>query len=131
MRIDDNEGGGPNYYPNSFGGPEPQIEVAEPALEVSGVAARQPHVHPNDDFVQPGALYGKVMDSEARDHLIGNIVDHLKGAQKRIQLRQTALFSKVDQEYGGRVAEGLGIDVAEIEHLAKMSQEERAEATEK
>lgn len=131
MRVDDNGGGGPNYYPNSFGGPEPQIEVAEPALEVSGKAARQPHVHPNDDFVQPGALYGKVMNDEARDHLIGNIVDHLKNAQKRIQLRQTALFYKVDPGYGGRVAQGLQISVIEVERLAKMSQEERAEATEK
>jgi len=131
MRVDENGGGGPNYFPNSFGGPEPDAEVVEPALEVSGKAARQPHVHPNDDFVQPGALYGKVMDDEARDHLIGNIVDHLGNAQKRIQLRQTALFYRVNPDYGERVAKGLGIDVGEVGRLAKTSQEERAKATEK
>ena len=43
-----------------------------------------------------------------REHLIGNIVSHLGGAQKRIQLRQTALFCKADPECGQRVAEGLG-----------------------
>ena len=54
MRFDGNEGDAPNYYPNSFGGPEPDAKAAEPAFEVSGNVARQPYTHPNDDFVQPG-----------------------------------------------------------------------------
>jgi catalase len=57
-------------------------------------------------------------------------VDHLGDAQKRIQLRQTALFYKADPEYGRRVAEGLVLDVKKVERLAGMSQEERAKATE-
>jgi len=129
MRTDANGGGGPNYYPNSFGGPGPRPEVAEPPFEVTGKAARQPYTHPNDDFVQPGALYRDVMTDEDRDHLIGNIVAHLGGAQKRIQLRQTALFYKVDPEYGSRVAEGLGLEIDEVRRLAEMSHEERARAT--
>ena len=129
MRTDSNGGGGPNYYPNSFGGPGPRPEVAELPFEVTGKAARQPYTHPNDGFVQPRALYRDVMTDEDRDHLIGNIVAHLGGAQKRIQLRQTALFYKVDPEYGSRVAEGLGLKVDEVKRLAEMSQEERARAT--
>jgi catalase len=61
--------------------------------------------------------------------LIGNIVVHLGNAQKRIQRRQTALFYKAAPEYGRRVAEGLGLDLKEVERLAGMCQEERAEAT--
>ena len=57
------------------------------------------------------------------------VVDHLGGAQKRIQLRQTAVFYKADPDYGSRVAEGLGLHVKEVERLAAMSQEERAKAT--
>jgi catalase len=129
MRFDSNGGGGPNYYPNSFGGPAPEPTAAEPGFEVSGMAARQPYTHPNDDFVQAGDLYRKVMTDEDRSHLVGNIVAHLGNAQKRIQLRQTALFYKADPEYGRRVAEGLGLDPKEAERLAGMSQEERAEAT--
>jgi catalase len=129
MRTDSNGGGAPNYYPNSFGGPGPRPEVAESAFEVTGKAARQPYTHPNDDFVQPGTLYRDVMTDEDRDHLIGNIVAHLGGAQKRIQLRQTAVFYKVDPEYGSRVAEGLGLEVDEVKRLAEMSQEERAKTT--
>jgi len=44
-------------------------------------------------------------------------------------LRQTAIFYKADSEYGRRVAEGLGLNVKEVEKLAAMSQEERAKAT--
>ncbi|GAI56234.1 unnamed protein product, partial [marine sediment metagenome] len=42
---------------------------------------------------------------------------------------KTAVFYKADAEYGGRVAEGLGLDIKEVERLAAMSQEERAKAT--
>jgi len=129
MRLDDNAGGGPNYYPNSMGGPEPQPGVGEPPFEVSGMAGRHPYKHPNDDFVQAGDLYRKVMTDEDREHLVGNIVDHLGGAEKRIQLRQTALFYKADPDYGRRVAEGLGLNLKDVERLAAMSQEERVRAT--
>ncbi len=129
MRFDSNGEGSPNYYPNSFGGPAPLPEAADPPFEVSGLAARHPYTHPNDDFVQAGDLYRKVMTDEDREHLIGNIVAHLGNAQKRIQLRQTALFYKADAEYGSRVAEGLGLEVKEVKRLAEMSQEDRVKAT--
>jgi len=129
MRTDGNAGGGPNYYPNTFQGPQPMPEAAQPPFEVSGMAARHPYTHPNDDFVQAGDLYRKVMTDEDRDHLIGNIVAHLGNARKRLQLRQAALFTKADPEYGRRVAEGLGLDVQEVERLAGLSQEERVKAT--
>jgi catalase len=69
------------------------------------------------------------MDGQNKQNLISNIVDHLGGAQKRIQLRQAAVFFKADPDYGRRVAEGLGLDAAEVERLAKMSQEDRAAHT--
>ncbi|MGD8505597.1 MAG: catalase [Candidatus Bathyarchaeota archaeon] len=111
MRFDDSEGSGPNYYPNSFGGPEPDIQAAEPVFEVSGKAARQPYTHPNDDFVQAGNLYRKVMTDKDRDHLIGNIVSHLRNARRDIQIRQAKIFHKADPDYGQCVAEGLGLDL--------------------
>ncbi len=130
MRLDENGGGGPNYWPNSFGGPQPDPTTGEPPFKVSGTAARTKYPHANDDFEQAGVLYRRVMTDEDRAHLVGNIVAHLKGAQKRIQLRQTALFYKADPEYGTRVAEGVGLDKNKVERLAKMSEEERAKSTE-
>jgi len=129
MRTDGNFGGSPNYYPNSFGGPEPRPEVAEPPFKVSGKAARQKYIHPNDDFVQAGVLYRKVMTENDRKNLVGNIVGHLAGAQKRIQYRQCAIFCKADADYGKRVAQGLNLDIKEVARLAEMSQEERAKET--
>ncbi len=129
MRVDDGGGAGPNYWPNSMGGPAPDPAALEPRFGVEGEAGRHAYSHPNDDFVQAGNLYRNVMGDQDRDNLIGNIVDHLGGAQKRIQLRQCAIFFKADQDYGNRVADGLGLDKAEVERLAAMTSEERAEAT--
>ena len=129
MRFDGNGGGGPNYWPNSFGGPAPDPSFAFPAIEVTGAAARNAYVLGDVDFVQAGTLYGKVMTDKDREHLVANIVGHLKGAQKRIQLRQTSLFFKADADYGERVAKGLGLDVKEVKRLAAMSQEDRVKAT--
>lgn len=129
MRVDDNGGGGPNYYPNSFGGPAPDPGVGQPPVDVSGMAARHSYTLSDDDFVQAGNLYRNVMSDQDRDHLTGNIVTHLRNAQKRIQRRQTALFYKADEDYGTRVANGLELDLAEVKRLAAMSQEDRVKAT--
>jgi catalase len=129
MRTDANGGGGPNYWPNSFHGPEPDISAKEPPIEILGQTDRYKYTHPNDDFVQPGNLYRDVMSDQDRKNLAGNIIGHLGGAQKRIQLRQTALFFKADQDYGRRVAKGLELDIKEVENLANMSHDERVKAT--
>jgi catalase len=129
MRLDDNGGGGPNYWPNSMGGPRPDPSVAEPPIDLEGQAARHPQELTDDDFFQPGELYRRVMTETDREHLVGNIVAHLGRAQKRIQLRQTALFYKADPDYGRRVAKGLGLKLKEVERLAALSQEERVKAT--
>ncbi len=129
MRVDSGGGGGPSYWPNTFKGPGPDISAKEPAFDLSGKADRHPYAHPNDDFAQAGNLYRDVMTDQDRENLIGNIVSHLGGAQKRIQLRQTALFFKADEDYGRRVAEGLGLDVKKVEELADMSQDDREKAT--
>jgi len=129
MRFDDNGGAGPNYWPNSFGGPIADSSAADPRVPLAGVTGRQAYTHPNDDFVQAGTLYSVVMTDDDRAHLVSNIVGHLGGAQKRIQLRQSAQFYRTHPEYGTRVAEGLGLDAGEVARLAAMSQEELVAAT--
>jgi catalase len=119
MRRDSGFEGAPNYYPNTFGGPEPDSRARWPDVEYSGVAGRHAYIHPNSDYVQPRALYERVMTDVDREHLIGNIVDHLGAAKGEIQLRQAALFYRVHEEYGTRVAQGLGLDVEEVERLAR------------
>ena len=129
MRTDANGAGGPNYYPNTFGGAVPDAGAAEPNLSVTGATGRFEYAHPNDDYEQSRSLFADVMDDTDRDHLIANIAGHLGGAQERIQLRQTALFYRVDPDYGTRVAEAIGVDVAEVARLAGLTQEDLVEAT--
>jgi len=45
MRVDANGGSGPNYWPNSFGGPVPDPGFLEPPFKVSGLAARTPYIY--------------------------------------------------------------------------------------
>lgn len=129
MRVDGNGGGGPNYWPNTLGGPDPVPSKAIPPIDVTGTADRHAIVLKDSDFAQAGDLYRKVMTDTDRDHLISNIVGHLGKALKRIQLRQAALFWKADPEYGRRVAEGLGLETGEVERLGGMDQEDRVSAT--
>ena len=129
MRLDNNGGGGPNYWPNSFDSTNPDVHLIPPAINISGTAARHSYELSDVDFVQAGDLYRKVMKDEDRKSLIRNIVSHLRNAQRRIQLRQTALFYKADVDYGTNVARGLELDVNEVKKLAEMSQTDRVKAT--
>ncbi len=129
MRVDGNGGAGPNYWPNSYAAPAPDGGRAVPPIDITGLADRYEVKLADLDFTQPGELYRKVMDDTARENLVSNITGHLSGAAKPIQKRQAALFFKVDEDYGTRVALGLGLDVNEIRKLAGMSQKERVEAT--
>ena len=128
MTVDGNGGSEPNYYPNTFGGAAPDAGYAPPAIDISGTAGRHEIRLSDVDFVQAGELYRRVMKETDREHLIANICGNLSQAQQRIQLRQTALFYKVDEDYGQRVAEALGLDLATVKKLAAMSQEERGKA---
>ena len=131
MRFDGNKGSGPNYWPNSMGGPAPDPSVAEPPIDLQGQAGRHPQQLTEDDFYQAGQLYSKVMTDTDRQHLVGNIVAHLGGAQERIQLRQAALFFKADPDYGKAVATGLKLNLTEVAKLAAMTQDQRVKATAK
>ena len=49
-----------------------------------------------------------------RAHLISNMVRYLSGAKKKIQKRQTAIFYRVDPNYGSHVAKCLVLNIDEI-----------------
>lgn len=120
---------GPNYYPNSFDGAQPDKKYATPPVDVKGMATRHEYELSDMDYIQAGDLYGRVLSDYDKKNLVGNIVAHIKNAAKRIQLRQTAIFYKAHTDYGTKVAEGLGLDINEVIKLAAMSHEDRVKAT--
>ena len=57
MRFDENGGAGPNYWPNSFGGPAPDAAAADPGMPVSGETGRTPYPAPQRRLrAGPGSL---------------------------------------------------------------------------
>ena len=101
----------PVYAPNSFGGPkaDPAYELPNWQIE-AGEIARTAYVKhaEDDDFGQPGTLYRKVLSDTDRDHLVTNIVNHLKGGAKPdMQRRAIAYWAQVDTGLGARIQSAL------------------------
>ena len=109
MRYDDNSGNAPNYEPNSFGGPHEDPGYRQPPAPLEGGAVdRYDQRQDGDDFCQAGDLY-RVMSAEQQQELIDNIVASMETVPEEIQRRQIGHFTKADADYGGRVADGLGL----------------------
>ena len=51
------------------------------------------------------------MQDWERDELVGNLVNLVGQCDRDIQERMVSHLSRCDEEYGRRVAEGLGIEV--------------------
>ncbi|OZM58202.1 catalase [Lottiidibacillus patelloidae] len=110
MRFDSNGGGSINYEPNSFNGPSETPENKQTAFELSGFADSVSYDE-NDHYSQAGNLY-RLLNEDERTRLVQNIVDAMKPVLKEeIKLKQIQHFYKADNEYGTRIAEGLGLAV--------------------
>ena len=67
MRFGNKSGGGPNFWPNSFGEPKEDPTYAEPALKIAGDADRYEQKRGVDeDYVQPGNLYRSMPPDEQK-----------------------------------------------------------------
>jgi catalase len=109
MRFDGNAGSSVVYEPNSFGGPVADPAFKEPALRISGDADWYDQRRGvDDDYVQPGELY-RLMPEDERARLVQNLCSSLSQVSRELQERMVAHFRRADAEYGGRVAEGLGL----------------------
>jgi catalase len=113
MRFDGNHGAQPNYEPNSFGGPKEAPQYRERPKEVAGTVDRHNHRLDSDYYTQPGNLF-RLMSSDAKARLIGNIVASMGSIPRRIQELQIQHFYKADPAYGTGVAKGLGLQIDQI-----------------
>ncbi|XP_030805841.1 catalase [Camarhynchus parvulus] len=99
MTVSDNQGGAPNYYPNSFIGPEDQPQFKESRMFASGDVQRFNSAN-EDNVTQVREFYLKVLNEEERQRLCKNIAEHLKDAQLFIQKRAVKNFTDVHPSYG-------------------------------
>lgn len=108
MCVTDNQGGAPNYYPNSFSGPEPS-EVAralEPPYRVSGDVYRFDSGD-EDNFSQPRVFWNSVLTDAERRRLVMNIAEQLGNAADFIQERAVGNFTKVSEDFGRQLTQAL------------------------
>ncbi|XP_041770407.1 catalase-like [Anopheles merus] len=109
MNCTDNQGGAPNYFPNSFSGPQtcPRAhKLQNTPLKLSGDVNRY-ETGDEDNFSQATVFYRRVLDDAGRQRLINNIVGHLKDASPFLQERAVKNFAMVDADFGRHLSEGL------------------------
>jgi len=102
-----------NYEPSSRGGlQEAPKSGKDHTPYVQGAVVRQ-KISRTNDYKQAGERY-RTMEAWERDDLINNLVSALKQCNDDIQERMIGHLTQCDQEYGTRVAEGLGRNVGEL-----------------
>lgn len=108
--YNDNQGGAPNYYPNSFGGPEPcqRTRDLQGPYKLSGEVYRYDSGD-EDNFSQPAIFWNNVLDDAARKRLVSNIAGHVVNAKEFIQERAIKNFSQVSAEFGQQLREAINL----------------------
>jgi catalase len=106
MNVDGNQGGAPNYFPNSFNGPVPHHGAKWHSDHLVGDVGKYNSAD-DDNFTQVTNFYNKVLNAEEKERLANNIAGHLQGAQEFIRNRAVANFSKVDPTLGKKIQEGI------------------------
>ncbi|XP_026681853.1 catalase-like, partial [Diaphorina citri] len=86
-----NQGGAPNYFPNSFSGPQESERGRLSTFAVSGDVARY-NSSDEDNFSQC-TMFWNILSQDERDRLVDNIVGALKNANDLIQVSKTPLLS--------------------------------------
>uniref|UniRef100_A0A914LKK8 Catalase n=2 Tax=Meloidogyne TaxID=189290 RepID=A0A914LKK8_MELIC len=98
-QFGENGGDSPNYYPNSFKGPEPTGKAAQESqfvLEKEIVARFESG--DDDNYSQPADMWKNQLDPGARKRLSENIAASLCQALPRIQKKMLNEFGKVSKD---------------------------------
>lgn len=119
MRMDGNGGRKPNYFPNSFDNIEIDERYREPSEHLERTIAdwydRNSKIGDSDHYSQPRSLFRDVMSEEEQTNTINNTIGAMSGIsgpmREVIVNRQLCHWFRMDNEFGSRVAEGLGVDV--------------------
>lgn len=102
----DNQGSAPNYYPNSFSGPEQQPQYSKSSFNVSGAVAKYDSSN-DDNYTQAGLLYRNVLPKDEQNRLVENIADNLKHAADFLQEKAIYHFTRIDDGLGKQLRDNL------------------------
>ena len=121
--VDTAEGQNPhvNFEPSLHNGlVEAPDEQPNNPPEVRGRLTRAP-LERRNDYGQARARYATIPDAWERDDLIHNMVTLLGQCERDVVERMLWHFFMVHDDYGRRVAEGLGMSVDDVRHLEPLA----------
>ncbi|MFV5768528.1 catalase [Mammaliicoccus sciuri] len=115
MRIDGNQGGGINYYPNSYEAHQSQPEYKKPGLELEGELYEHDFREDDDNYYeQPGKLF-RLQSPEQQQRIFQNTANEMQGTTDEVKHRHIRNCYKADPDYGKGVADALGIDINSVD----------------
>ncbi|KTT84042.1 catalase [Mammaliicoccus sciuri] len=115
MRIDGNQGGGINYYPNSYEAHQSQPEYKKPSLELEGELYEHDFREDDDNYYeQPGKLF-RLQSPEQQQRIFQNTANEMQGTTDEVKHRHIRNCYKADPDYGKGVANALGIDINSVD----------------
>ncbi len=110
-----------NYEPSSLGGLKeaeyPHHDEQGPVITGRLTRTRIPRTN---DYQHAADRYQTMEDWE-RDDLVTNMITLLGQCERHIQERMVWHFFLVDDDYGNRVGEGLGIKAGDVAHLQPLA----------
>jgi len=128
MQVTANGAGAPNYFPNSFQGPETVAHAAAHSGDVvaGNVARVETGSDSEDNYTQCRHFFNHVLSAAERERLTDNMAGSLSQAQAFIQKRVIYHLTQVDPVYGRMVREKVDAIVA-----AARQQQQRSPNTNK
>ncbi len=115
MRVDGNQGGGINYYPNSYEAHQSQPEYKKPGLELEGELYEHDFREDDDNYYeQPGKLF-RLQSPEQQQRIFQNTSNEMQGTTDEVKHRHIRNCYKADPDYGKGVADALGIDINSVD----------------
>ncbi len=115
MRVDGNQGGGINYYPNSYEAHQSQPEYKKPGLELEGELYEHDFREDDDNYYeQPGKLF-RLQSPEQQQRIFQNTANEMQGTTDEVKHRHIRNCYKADPDYGKGVADALGIDINSVD----------------
>ncbi|WP_151770638.1 catalase [Streptomyces abyssomicinicus] len=122
----DGGGGNPivNYEPSILGGLREAHYPThdEQGPEIHGRLTRK-RIPRTNDYLQAGQRYC-LMEQWERDDLVKNMVDLLSQCDRPVQERMVWHFLLVENDFGARVGEGLGIAAKDVAHLEPLESQD-------
>ncbi|MFE5212489.1 catalase [Streptomyces sp. NPDC056600] len=122
----DGGGGNPivNYEPSILGGLREAHYPThdEQGPEISGRLTRK-RIPRTNDYLQAGQRYCLLEEWE-RDDLVKNMIDLLSQCDRPVQERMVWHFLLVENDFGTRVGEGLGIAAKDVAHLEPLQSQD-------